>query len=31
MDCAITSFRDSGQINENNFSKKEHLALEKPY
>ena len=28
MDCAITSFRDSGQINENNFSKKEHLALE---
>ena len=26
-DCAITSFRDSGKINENNLSKKEHLAL----
>ena len=26
-DCEITSFRDSGKINENNLSKKEHLAL----
>ena len=26
-DCVITSFRDSGKINENNLSKKEHLAL----
>ena len=26
-DCAITSFRDSDKINENNLSKKEHLAL----
>ena len=26
-DCAFTSFRDSNKINENNLSKKEHLAL----
>ena len=26
-DCVITSFRDSGKINENNLSKKGHLAL----
>ena len=26
-DCALTSFRYSGNINENNLSKKEHLAL----
>ena len=25
--CVITSFKDSGKINENNLSKKEHLAL----
>ena len=26
-DCALTSFRYSGNINENNLSKEEHLAL----
>ena len=26
-DCAFTSFRDSSKINENNLSKKKHLAL----
>ena len=26
-DCAFTSFRDSGKINEDNLSKEEHLAL----
>ena len=29
MSCALTSFRDSGNINRDNLSLEEHLAFEK--